>query len=181
MKSGHGFVIPFDCLHAITVLPGTIYSKVDFSARITSPVCKEAGFFRKNPLINAVIDELIKCQARDNETPLSGASGNLLRVLADQIGSLKVNTKSTSPELAAKYQPVLACMLKGDSVTDKTACSTIEQYLGYSIKELKTCVVMREALRLARSGRKPHQIAETLKTDESLLVAMAQPILGHAL
>ncbi|MGF1703814.1 cupin domain-containing protein [Photobacterium makurazakiensis] len=181
VKAGHGFLIPIDCLHAITILPGTIYNKVEFSARLTSPICKEAGFFRKSPLVSVVLDELAKHYKRDGHVALAGTAGNLLRVLTDQVTALKVHTKSTSPELAAKYQPVLSKALKGDKVIDRAASDVLSQYTGYSMNELQTCILMREALKLSRSGRKTDQIAETLNVDAELLAAMARPILGQEL
>ena len=47
ITKGHGFWTPFDCLHAITVLPGATFYKVAFSVRMTQPLCTDAGFRKR--------------------------------------------------------------------------------------------------------------------------------------
>ena len=181
VAAGNGFFIPFDCLHAVTIMPGSTYNKVEFSPRLTMPICREAGFFRMTPLIKAVSGELNKWLKADKDISLTGESGNLLKVLADQVAKLKVNSKSTSPSLSGHHQLCLASLLKGDKVTDKEALDAINEYTGYSAKEVESCILMREALKLSRSGRKITQIAETLNTSPELLASLAIPVLGEAL
>ncbi|MBY5948287.1 AraC family ligand binding domain-containing protein [Photobacterium rosenbergii] len=181
VTAGNGFFIPFDCLHAVTIMPGSTYNKVEFSQRLTTPICREAGFFRMTPLISAVSTELNKWLKLDKEISLEGESGNLLRVLADQVAKLKVNSKSTSPALSGHHQLCLASLLKGDKVTDNKAIEEIANYTGFSVKEIESCVLMREALKLSRSGRKIPQIAESLNTTPELLSSLAIPVLGEAL
>ncbi|MGF1723595.1 hypothetical protein [Photobacterium nomapromontoriensis] len=181
ITAGSGFYIPFDCLHAVTILPGTDYSKVEFSARLTLPICRDAGYIHVNPLIASVAAELVSVIAQDNAISLSGETGNLLRVLADQAAKLTVSNKSICPGLSHHYQTPLMALLKGDKVTDSDTIASISQFMGYSIKEIESCILMREALKLSRSGRKIHYIAETLNTSQEMLIAMADPILGHTL
>ncbi|BAX55345.1 hypothetical protein PDPUS_2_00759 [Photobacterium damselae subsp. piscicida] len=50
-----------------------------------------------------------------------------------------------------------------------------------SVKELESCMVMREAIRLQHSGRKPAQIATELSVPQTLLNTLALPILGKPL
>lgn len=177
----NGFFIPFDCLHAVTIMPGSTYNKVEFSPRLTMPICREAGFFRITPLISAVSKELNKWLKMGNEVSLEGESGNLLRVLADQVAKLKVNSKSTSPTLNGHHQLCMTSLLKGDKVTDNKALEAITNYTGFSVKEIEACVLLREALKLSRSGRKLPQIAETLNTSPEMISSLATPILGQAL
>ncbi|MGF1687280.1 AraC family ligand binding domain-containing protein [Photobacterium japonica] len=181
VTASQGFFIPFDCLHAVTVLPGTHYHSLAFSARLTTPLCREAGYFTVSPLIAAVANELASAQQRGDTLPLSGESGNLLRVLSDQASKLKVKSASIAPGLAADHVHVLVHLLKGDKVTNAAIATTIAKYIGYSLKEIETCLLMREAARLSRSGRKVAQIAEALHTTPELLNAMANPILGESL
>ena len=181
VTAGQGFFIPFDCLHAITVLPGSHYHSVAFSARLTTPLCREAGYFTVTPLIAAVANELYAAHKRGDELPLTGESGNLLRVFGDQATKLKVKSASIAPGLAAEQIGVLAQLLKGDKVTNVATATAIAKYIGYTLKEIETCLLMREAARLSRSGRKVDQIAEALHTTPALLNAMSAPILGEPL
>lgn len=181
VTAGSGFFIPFDCLHAVTIMPGSTYSKVEFSPRLTMPICREAGYFKMTPLISAVSKELSKWLKMDKELSLEGESGNLLRVLADQVAKLKVNAKSTSPSLSGHHQLCLNALLKGDKVTDDKALTEISSYTGFSVKEIESCVLMREALKLSRSGRKIPQIAETLNVSPEIITSLAMPVLGQSL
>ncbi|KHT64728.1 hypothetical protein RJ45_04885 [Photobacterium gaetbulicola] len=181
VTAGSGFFIPFDCLHAVTIMPGSSYSKVEFSPRLTMTICREAGFFRLTPLISAVAKELGKLLKLGNDITLDGESGNLLRVLADQVAKLKVNSKSTSPSLNGHHQLCLSSLLKGDKVTDNKAIEEITAFTGFSLKEIESCVLMREAIKLSRSGRKIEQIAETLNTSPEMIASLAVPVLGQAL
>ncbi|MGR5142364.1 hypothetical protein ACQKPX_11865 [Photobacterium sp. DNB23_23_1] len=181
VTAGNGFFIPFDCLHAVTMMPGSTCSKVEFSPRLTMAICREAGFVRMTPLINALSKELNKWLNMGNEITLEGESGNLLRVLADQVAKLKVNSKSTSPGLSGHQQLSLTSLLKGDKVTDSKALKEISTYTGFSAKEIESCVLMREVLKLSRSGRKISQIAEALNTSPEIISSLALPVLGKAL
>ena len=181
VTTGNGFFIPFDCLHAVTIMPGSSYSKVEFSPRLTQPICRDAGFFRVTPLISAVSKELNKWLKMDNEISLEGESGNLLRVLADQATKLKVNSKATCPSLSGHHQLCLNSLLKGDKVTDSKALEAITAYTSFSVKEIESCVLMREAFKLSRSGRKLPQIAETLNTSPEMISSLAMPVLGQDL
>lgn len=181
VTAGNGFFIPFDCLHAVTIMPGSTYNKIEFSQRLTIPICREAGFFRITPLISAVSKELNKWLKVGNEISLEGESGNLLRVLADQVVKLNVKNKSTSPSLSGHHQLCLTSLLKGDKVTDDKALEEITKYTGFSVKEIEACVLLREALKLSRSGRKLPQIAETLNTSPEMISSLATPILGQTL
>lgn len=181
VTKGTGFWIPFDCLHALTVLPGTQYVKVAFSSRLTTPVCKEAGFFKVTPLISAVLEELQFEAGHSEELSLDGPAGNLLRVIADQAAKLKVKTNLLCPSLHHSYTAVLSQMLKGDKVTDKPALEAICDAIGFSSSEFEACIIMREAVKLSRSGRKLKQIAETLNTTQETISALAKPILGQSL
>lgn len=178
ITKGAGFWIPFDCLHALTILPGTQYDKVEFSARLKTPVCREAGFFSVSKLLTALLVELrqeFKTQSTDS---LDGPAGNLLRVIADQVAKLKVKTNSLCPALRNDYNGQLSQLLKGDRVTDKPALAAISEIIGFSSSELEACIIMREALKLSRSGRKLEQIADTLNTPKDTISALAKPILG---
>lgn len=181
VTAGNGFFIPFDCLHAVTMMPGSTYNKVEFSPRLTMAVCREAGFFRITPLISALSKELNKWLKMNKEITLEGETGNLLKVLADQVAKLKVNSKSTSPALSGHHQLCLTSLLKGDKVTDIEALEGITTYTGFSAKEIESCVLMREALKLSRSGRKLPQIAEALNTSPEIISSLALPVLGKAL
>ncbi|PSU36167.1 AraC family ligand binding domain-containing protein [Photobacterium lutimaris] len=181
VNAGSGFFIPFDCLHAVTMMPGSSYSKVEFSPRLTMAICREAGFFRTTPLISALSKELNKWLNMGNEITLEGETGNLLKVLADQVAKLKVNSKSTSPGLSGHHQLCLTSLLKGDKVMDGKALEAIADYTGFSTKEIESCVLMREALKLSRSGRKIPQIAEALNTSPEMVSSLALPVLGKAL
>ncbi|KLV03317.1 hypothetical protein ABT56_19500 [Photobacterium aquae] len=184
VKAGGGFYIPFDCLHAVTVLPGSEYYKVSFSARLLAAanhqpqLCRDAGYFNATPLITAVCSELATLARKGNELAMAGKTGNLLRVLADQIYGMKVHTKSTSPGLAKHDEEKLAKLLSGDTITD---IDSVCEYLGFTHNELVSCLLMREAIKLSRSGRKAGQIAQSLNTPVELLSAMAEPILGKPL
>ena len=181
VSKGNGFWIPFDCLHALTILPGTQFDKVAFSSRLTTPLCKEAGFFAVTPLISAVLGEL-RNQAKQNaEMSLNNPAGNLLRVIADQATRLQVTTNSISPSLNNIYRSALTQLLKGDRVTDKAALSAISELIGFSATEFEACITMREALKLSRSGRKLNQIADTLNTSQETISALSLPILGQSL
>ncbi|MGF1716990.1 AraC family ligand binding domain-containing protein [Photobacterium chitinilyticum] len=179
VTKGTGFWLPFDCLHALTVLPGTQYDKVEFSARLTSPVCKDAGFFSVNALMNALLTELRHEAKKNSPLSLDGSAGNLMRVIGDQVAKLKVKTNSLCPSLHNDYCTHLSLLLKGDRVTDKTALAAISNIIGFSTNEFEACIIMREALKLSRSGRKLEQIADTLNTSKETIVALARPILGQ--
>lgn len=181
VTKGAGFWLPFDCLHALTVLPGTQYDKIEFSARLTTPVCKEAGFFTVTSLMTALLKELRYEAKKASPLCLSEPAGNLMRVMADQVATLKVKTNSFCPALPNDYNTHLSKMLNGDKVTDKSALGAISELIGFSTNEFEACIVMREALKLSRSGRKLEQIANTLKTSPEAISALAKPILGQEL
>ncbi|MCW8329384.1 AraC family ligand binding domain-containing protein [Photobacterium sp. SDRW27] len=181
VSKGSGFWLPFDCLHALTVLPGTQFDKVEFSSRLTTPICKEAGFFTVTPLITALLNELRQEAKHNTSLSLSEPAGNLLRVMADQIAKLKVRTNSLCPALRTNYHSQLSQMMKGDKVTDKSALSAISEVIGFSCGEFEACMIMREALKLSRSGRKITQIAESLNTTSEAISALAKPILGQSI
>lgn len=181
VKAGAGFYVPFDCLHAITVLPETQYRMMAYSARLTTPLCREAGYFRVNALIKAVCDELTVIAKLDKPIKLEGESGNLLRVMADQAAKLSVQSKTTAPGLDKHSTLALLQILNGQSVTDLASATSIQEFTGYSVKEIESCILMREAFKLSRSGRKLEQIAKALKQPAEIIAAMAQPILGQSL
>ncbi|OBU15528.1 AraC family ligand binding domain-containing protein [Photobacterium aquimaris] len=176
VSKGHGFWVPFDCLHALTVLPGTCFFKVAFSIRLQQPLCRDAGFFVVSPLLDALLVELTKQPTEKHDW--NGVEGRLLKVIADQISNLSASTQSLSPAINKQYHNALALLLNGNKVTEQTAVQAIEPILGMTIKEFESCITIREALKLIRSGRKLPQIAAQLNTSEMLLDALAMPILG---
>ncbi|SMY16059.1 AraC family ligand binding domain-containing protein [Photobacterium aquimaris] len=176
VSKGHGFWVPFDCLHALTVLPGTCFFKVAFSIRLQQPLCRDAGFFVVSPLLDALLVELTKQPTEKHDW--NGVEGRLLKVIADQISNLSASTQSLSPAINKQYHNALALLLNGNKVTEQAAVQAIEPILGMTIKEFESCITIREALKLIRSGRKLPQIAAQLNTSEVLLEALAMPILG---
>lgn len=181
VAKGNGFWIPFDCLHALTVLPGTKYDKVEFSARLTTPVCRDAGFFKVTPLLSALLYELREDTKQHRCSEQNQTTTNLLRVIADQAAKLKVKTHSLCPSLPADFDLQLSRMIKGDKVTDRAAIDAISKVTGVSSNEFEACITMREALKLSRSGRKLNQIADTLHVPAESISALAMPILGETL
>ncbi|WP_305408266.1 AraC family ligand binding domain-containing protein [Photobacterium leiognathi] len=179
ITKGHGFWIPFDCLHAITVLPGTQYYKVAFSVRMTQPLCTDAGFFVVSPLIRAVLDELSKTPVDKHQW--EGAEGRLLRVIADQTSKLSVSTQSLCPAINKQHHNSLALMLSGNKLTEKATITSLEAVMNMTVKECEACIMMREALKLSRSGRKLPQIAAQLNTTEQMIEALSLPVLGESL
>ncbi|UTV30046.1 AraC family ligand binding domain-containing protein [Photobacterium atrarenae] len=178
VPKGKGFWIPFNCLHALTVLPSTRYDTVKFSARLTTPQCQEAGFFAVSPLIKALLSELQRHQSKQTFQTTPGVEKNLLNVMADQVTALAVHTNAISPDLPQTEIAQLTRLMKGDKIAEPSA---LDVHLGCSVNEFEACLTMREALRLSRSGRKLDQIAEALNISPQTLVALAQPILGHPL
>ncbi|HIF9188558.1 AraC family ligand binding domain-containing protein [Photobacterium damselae] len=179
VSAGTGFWLPFDCLHALTALPGTNYYQVDFSIRLTTAVCSHAGFFKVTPLIAALLDEL--SQTASDQHQWDGPEGRILKVLADKAAQLKVSTKTLSPALAERHHSALTLILNGSKITENSDIKAIESVFNQSVKELESCMVMREAIRLQRSGRKLAQIATELSVPETLLNTLALPILGKPL
>ncbi len=176
VSKGHGFWIPFDCLHALTVLPGTHFFKVDFSIRLRQPLCNDAGFFVVSPLLNALLVELKKQPIDKHDW--DGTEGRLLKVIADQVSTLSVSTQSLSPAIKRQYHSALVLLLNGNKITEQPAIQNIEPLLGMTLKEFESCITLREVVKLIRSGRKLSQIAAQLNTSEVLLEALAIPILG---
>jgi hypothetical protein len=176
VTQGTGFWVPFDCLHALTVLPGSQYFKVEFSVRLTTPLCRDAGFFKVTELISALLVELSSLSEKSQDW--DGASGRLLRVIADQVSELKVSNKHASPHLSKHYNDALAQLLMGEKVSDTAALNQITKLIGINITEFQTCILLREAVKLSRSGRKTTQIAETLNTNEATLNALAISVIG---
>lgn len=178
VSKGHGFWVPFDCLHAVTILPGTHFFKVAFSIRLRQPLCHDAGFFIVTPLLNALLVELEKQPIENHDW--DGVEGRLLKVIADQVSNLSASTQSLSPAISKQYHSALALLLNGHKVTDTSAIQAIEPILCMTLKEFESCLIMREAIKLIRSGRKLPQIAAQLNTSEVLLDALAIPILGQS-
>lgn len=179
ITKGHGFWIPFDCLHAITVLPGAVFYKVSFSVRMTQPLCTDAGFFVVSSLVRAVLDELAKTPVQEHKW--DGAEGRLLKVIADQVEKLSVSTQSLCPAINKQHHNSLALMLTGNKITEKTAITNVESVMNMTVKECEACILMREVLKLSRSGRKLPQIAAQLNTTEQMVEALSLPILGESL
>ncbi|UXI04088.1 AraC family ligand binding domain-containing protein [Photobacterium sp. TY1-4] len=180
VPKGQGFWIPFNCLHALTVLPGTRYDTISFSSRLTIPLCREAGFFTVSPLLRALLDEL-QCH-QGHSTTLTQAESvekNLLNVIADQVTTLQVRTEEICPGLNPAQAAQLAQLFKGEKITPTAMLEALPTYLGCTVNEFEACLTMREALRLTRSGRKLEEIAQTLQTSHQALNALALPILGH--
>ncbi|MCD9541789.1 hypothetical protein GLP22_11285 [Photobacterium carnosum] len=178
VSKGQGFWVPFDCLHALTILPGTQFFKVAFSIRLRQPLCRDAGFFIVTPLLNALLVELEKQPVEENDW--NGVDGRLLKVVADQVVNLSASTQSLSPAISKHYHSALALLLNGHKVTDSSAIKTIQPVLGMTLKEFESCLTIRETVKLIRSGRKLSQIAAQLNTSEVLLEALAMAILGKS-
>ena len=178
VSKGHGFWVPFDCLHALTILPDTHFFKIDFSIRLRQPLCRDAGFFTITPLLDALLLELAKKTTVKQDW--DGAEGRLLKVIADHVSTFTASTQSLSPAINKQYHTELALLLNGNKITEQPTIHNLEPILGMTIKEFKTCILMREAVKLMRSGRKLPQIATQLKTSEVLLEALALPILGKS-
>lgn len=176
VSKGHGFWVPFDCLHAVTILPGTHFFNVAFSIRLRQPLCRETGFFVVTPLLDALLIELEKQPAENHDW--NGVEGRLLKVIADQVSTLSASTQSLSPAINKQYHSALALLFNGNKVTEKSAIQAIEPVLGMTLKEFEACITMRETVKLIRSGRKLSQIAAQLNTSEVLLDALAMAILG---
>ncbi|WP_283392489.1 AraC family ligand binding domain-containing protein [Photobacterium phosphoreum] len=176
VSKGHGFWVPFDCLHALTVLPGSHFLKVAFSIRLRQPLCRDAGFFVVNPLLDALLVELAKQPTENHDW--EGVEGRLLKVIADQVSNLSASTQSLSPAINKQCHSALALLLNGNKITEQSAIQHIEPILGMTLKEFESCITIREAVKLIRSGRKLAQIATQLNTSEVLLEALAIPILG---
>ncbi len=83
-----------------------------------------------------------------------------------------------SPAINKQYHNALALLLNGNKITEQSATQNIEPVLGMTLKEFESCITIREAVKLVRSGRKLPQIAAQLNTSEVLLEALAMPILG---
>ncbi|PSW05361.1 response regulator transcription factor [Photobacterium lipolyticum] len=187
ITQGTGFWIPFDCLHALTILPGSQFYKVEISTRVTaseknedkfSSLCKEAGFFKVTPLLSSVLVEL--ANSPESKQNWKDPYGRLLRVIGDQAMQLKVSSKFASPHLAKDYHDSLSTLLAGKKVIDSAAQTELAKLLDVTVHEFETCIMLREALKLSRSGRKLPQIAEQLHTSVDTLKALAQPITGES-
>ncbi|WP_330960036.1 AraC family ligand binding domain-containing protein [Photobacterium sp. 53610] len=177
LTAGTGFWVPFECLHALTVLPGCHYDKVQFSARLHQPLCGQAGFIRLSPLLLALLDELRRAHVspQSNDSP----ENRLLAVVADQAALFKPTTERLCPALPAKLQSVLSELLEGQTTASSEQLASVETILGISISELTACLLIREAQKLSRSGRKAEQIAQDLKCQLDHLQTLAQTLTGR--
>ncbi|MDO6706992.1 AraC family ligand binding domain-containing protein [Photobacterium sp. 1_MG-2023] len=177
LTQGTGFWLPFDCLHALTVLPGCRYHRIDFSARLTLPYPEQAGFITVSPLLQALLDELNRLSRLPVQSKHSSES-RVLAVVADQLTVFKPSTQQICPALTRQQQSSLAALLESTQPPSKDSLSAIESVLGISANELEACLLVREALKLSRSGRKAEQIAKTLHCQLDHLQALGQTLTG---
>ncbi|MCM0148972.1 AraC family ligand binding domain-containing protein [Photobacterium galatheae] len=177
LTQGTGFWLPFDCLHALTVLPGCRFDKVQFSSRLHQPLCEQAGFITISPLLLALLDELRHTHAspQSNDSP----ENHLLAVVADQAVQFSPSTRQQCPALPSTLQSVLGEQLQGRTTIASEQVAPVETALGISIKELTACLLIREAQKLSRSGRKAEQIAKDLKCQLDHLQTLAQTLIGR--
>jgi len=177
LTTGHGFWVPFECLHALTVLPGCHYHMIHFSARLQQPLCQQAGFVTLTPLLNALLHELsqTKEQSQTNHSP----TGRILAVIVDQAAKFSPTTQQLCPALSAKQQSVLKKLLDRQSPAADEHLSAVEAVLGMSIHELEACLIVREAIRLSRSGRNAAQIASELECQLDHLQALGQTLADY--
>lgn len=177
LTAGSGFWVPFECLHALTVLPGCRYDIIHFSARLQQPLCQQAGFVTVTPLLNALLQELSQTQeqSQTNHSPI----GRILAVIVDQTAKFSPATQQLCPALTGKQQSVLRNLLQRQSPGSDEDLSSIEAILGMSVRELEACLIVREAIRLSRSGRNAEQVASELECQLDHLQALGQTLANY--
>ncbi|NAW67401.1 AraC family ligand binding domain-containing protein [Photobacterium halotolerans] len=177
LTAGSGFWVPFECLHALTVLPGCCYNMINFSARLQQPLCQQAGFVTVTPLLNALLQELNQTQeqSQTNHSP----AGRILAVIVDQTAKFSPVTQQICPALPGKLQSVLKKLLERQSPASDDGFSSIEAILGMSVRELEACLIVREAIRLSRSGRNAEQVASELEYQLDHLQALGQTLADY--
>ena len=159
VSCGQQFWIPSDCLHSVTILPNTHFYQIRVSIRATENLPQQVGYTVENSLVNSLCDTLKKTE----EETL--AYRHLLLVLNDQL-------KLLSPTLV---NPLMINGIKNNESTDIAALVNI------STTELKACLLMREAVRLSRSGKKIDQIANQLNMPIETLQELSKSLLSESL
>lgn len=134
-----GIWIPFNCLHALTFLPGTRSIHIDFSVRLTTRFPMHAGYVTLSPLCLTLLERLKIC-SRDKV------------VFPHLVGVMKAE--------ALDFHPTLPDPQSADQILqwhpDQTEPST-----GMS-QEMHLALLIREAEKRAQSGVKPAMIAAQL-------------------
>jgi hypothetical protein len=165
IQAKQGVWLPSDCLCALTLFPNTKYDKMTFSVRCASDWPMYSGMLAVSPLILALSDHLM--------SPLTeSAQKNALMVLKDVIFN---HHKRPLEKLmfcsAAQLTQDLSVPLIGIPKEMADALSVDE-------KTFRQALLVRESVRLTRSGQSNEKIAAKLGYSQADLNALHRAFLG---
>lgn len=156
LEKGDTFWIPFDCLTAYTLFPGSDLVSVDFSARLSDPFPAQAGYVELAPVSRAILDKL-------SEVACAEAHQNsMLQVVRQEVCELNSELRLT--ELSAQF-----------SNWSPTAPSGLDADIQLALK-------MREARKLLLSGTKRPDVVDRLFSgSEEEFDRLSELLLGQKL
>ncbi len=156
LEQDDSFWLPFDCLSAMTYLPDTQASVVEFSVRLTDSFPLQSGFVELPDVTRSIINKLALAPVPDSQ----------LKTFLDAI---RYEATELKPELILGHLSRL--------FSDWTAENS-----GSLSKEMHLALLVREAQKQRLSGIKPSTIIDSLfQGSESDYRCLCQLILGKVL
>lgn len=110
LRQGDSFWLPAECLHGLTLLQGCRLVCVRFSVRVRQRRPQSAGHLLALPLLPPLLSRLDGFQQLAQPLEWQGASGRLLRVIADLLPELRLTPYSPLPWPAAVTSALKAIM-----------------------------------------------------------------------
>ncbi len=164
IQATQGIWLPSDCLCALTIFPNTEYDKVTFSVRCASDWPTQSGMLTVSPLIMALSDHL-------TQTLTESAQKHALMVLKDVI----FNHHKFPLE---KLQFCSAAQLTLSNALSEPAIA-MANALMVDEKTFYQALLVRESVRLTRSGQTNEKIAAKLGYSQADLNTLHRAFLGE--
>ncbi|MDW6005304.1 hypothetical protein [Vibrio mangrovi] len=138
-EAGQAIWIPFQCLHALTIFPGTQLTRIEFSARLNYDFPQQAGYVEPGTLCQALLERLQQCTRQTAVYP------HLLGVLTDEVLRFRPELRENSfTRLLQQWQTQHPAPVDGIP------------------PEIHLTLLLREAQKKMQSGAKAAQIADQL-------------------
>ncbi|WP_428198250.1 hypothetical protein [Aliivibrio kagoshimensis] len=167
LSAGEAFWIPFDCLHALTILPNSQLITVSFSVRLTDPFTKDTGYLTPSALITALCDK-IDSLGEDS----SRFHKHLLQVIRDEATQFV-------PTLNIKQDTIALSSWINTPFKERNPLKLNSTPLSSS--ELSLVLAVRESIKMRKSGMTMDKVVtELFNGDLEAYQQSLQCVLGEA-
>jgi hypothetical protein len=136
LQKGDAFWVPFDCLTAYTLFPGSEVAGVEFSTRLNDPFPSQAGYVELPAVSTAILDKLSSNECSEAH------QHSMLQVIRQEVCELKCELRlSKLSEHFSNWSPTKPSGLDAD---------------------IQLALKIREARKLLLSGTKRSKVVERL-------------------